>query len=453
MKLAIFFLLLTISYFVAAQLLIVDQQTFYIKSTDVRVRSGPSASSSILGYLNLNDEVVMVEPNPSPEEKYVEIRIIKTKSPIAVSEKYFIAKEYLASRPIDYKTFNGKYFIVLNIASETLRLYERSCIDLECSNKMIMETEIVVGEDKNLPKESAGKGRSILGSYRVTNWLKFYEDAEIHYPAWYKENYPDLPAANSRNIGLWLSKRYMPTDEHGRKRGKMRGAFGWYTMLLEPDAFGQWVHGTVGWGADNEYYIKAIKKFLPNIFSDPRSSGCNRNNNEAIAYLRHVVELGAPVVKIYAEEKIFDPNLSGYPNASKEWKYILTKNRNSGADREEVLRELGLSSEEVDRYWEIIQMGDVIVLDPKNPLNQIIEVGTYELDTHPDVIRFTPGERMSRLQRKINRTGNIYGIKSRDMSGVYYIDTGTLSNYRHPSTILETGGYPDEETPSWMMAK
>ena len=131
---------------------------------------------------------------------------------------------------------------------------------------------------------------------------------------------------------------------------------------------------------------------------------------------------------------------------------MLTKNKRLKADREGVLKNLGITSDELDRYWEIKRMGDVVILDPDSQLNQILEVGTYQIDVHPDAIEFTPGEKMGKFRRKIHRNGNVYGIKSRNMSGIYFVDTGILYNYKHPSAVLETSGFPDEVTPSWMKA-
>lgn len=454
-KITLFMCLLffSISQISSAQELNLDQHTYYISANGVRVRATPFDDARIIGFLNLNDEVKILEHLPSQSDKYIEIKIINTNNTIFSSEKYFISKKFILEKPVDYKAFTGKYFIVLNVASETLRLYERICTDENCSNKMILETEVAVGEDTDTPKDIKGKGRSILGSFRATGWTKFYEDAEGHYPSWYKDSYPEVPVINDQNIGLWFSKQYMPVNSNGKIKGKVRGAFGWYTMFLGPEPFGQWVHGTIGWGEDKDYYIKAIKKMLPNIFSNPRSSGCTRNNNEAIAYLRQMVDVGTPVIKIYAKEKIFAPILTNYPEKIVKWNYVLTKNKTLKADREDVLRTLGITSIELDRYWEIKRSGDILVLDPKNPLNQIIEVGTYQLDTHPDAIEFTPGEKMTKFERKIHRNGNVYGINSWNISGTYYVDTGILANYKHPSAVLETSGFPDEVTPSWMMAK
>ena len=107
---------------------------------------------------------------------------------------------------------------------------------------------------------------------------------------------------------------------------------------------------------------------------------------------------------------------------------------------------------ELDQYWESKRNGGGIIYDPESPLNQVIEVGTYQIDTFPDAVEFTPGEQMTKFGRKLHRKGNVYGIKSKDMYGTYYVDTGILSDYKHPSAVLDVSGFLDEVTPSWMMA-
>lgn len=314
---------------------------------------------------------------------------------------------------------------------------------------MLMETEIVVGEDRDHYPLGTGKGRSVLGSFRITGWTKFYEDSEGHYPAWYKENYPEVPGAVIHDPRVWLNQKYMPFNSNGKKTGVMRGAFGWYTAFLGPNPFGQWLHGTIGWGADKDFYIKDTKKLFPNIFFDPRSSGCTRNNNEAIAFLRHLVGIGTPVIKIYAKETLYDPTLSRYPDVSAQWNYVLTKTKIKEADRYEVLKYLGLTGEELDTWWKLSKDTE-IVLDPNNPLLQVLEVGSYQVDIHPDPVKYTPGENMGRFGRKLGRNGNIYGIRSKDMRGLFYVDTGQLENYEHPPKIMDVGGFPDEVSPVWM---
>lgn len=427
-----------------------DQSVYFISSNSVRVRSTPDTTTAkILGELSLNDQVKIINPTAIYNNKFIEIQIVKTYDPIVKSEKYFVSAEYLSPKIVDYKEFIGKYFVVVNVATETIRLYERVCADNSCPAKMVMESEVVVGEDVDHPKDEPGKGRSILGSYRVTGWSKFYQDPEGHYPSWYRDGYPMTPPADA-SWNDWFSKKVMPLDEKGKPEGKMRGAFGWYTAFVAPEPYGQWTHGTLGWGSDKDKFIKRVKKPLINMVSDPRSSGCTRNNNEAIAFLRNMIDIGAPIVKIYAKEAYLDPTLASYPAPTTQWNYVLTKNRNHAIDRDQVLKLLGINGSDLDAFWQAKVAGGEMILDPKDPLNQVLEVGTYDVDTHPDAIEYTPGEKLGKLARKIGRKGNVYGIKDADMHGVFYVDAGMLEGYAHPSTVVEVSGFADEVTPQWM---
>jgi hypothetical protein len=426
-----------------------DQAIYYISKNNVRVRSAPDTKSKILGYLSLNDRVKIINPTIVSKSNMVEIVIVETYDPIEKSDKRYVSLDFLSVKIIDYKEFVGEYYIVINVATETLRLYKRICPDNSCPNKMIMETEVVVGEDIDHPKEEKGKGRSILGSYRITGWSKFYQDGAGHYPAWYREGYPEMPKAGA-SWNKWMSQKIMPISEDGKRVGVMRGAFGWFTAFVAPEPFAQWLHGTLGWGSDKDKYITRVKKNLINIVSDPRSSGCTRNNNEAIAYLRSMIDMGTPIIKIYAKEEILDSTLSNYPIQSEEWNYILTKNRSHAVKREDVLKNLGVTFQDVETFLEAKKSGGEIILDPTNTLNQVLEAGTYALDVHPDVISYTPGEKLGKLGRAVGRKGNVYGIKEKNMHGIFYIDAGVLASYAHPETVLELSGFLDEVTPPWM---
>ncbi len=427
-----------------------DQDTYFIKTNNIRVRNSPDSKGKSLGILSLNDKVKIINPSIISPEKYVEIKIILTYDPIIKSDKYYVNLDSLSSKFIDYKEFLGKYFVVVNVATETLRVYEKSCSDASCPHKMILESEIVVGEDVDHPKEEKGKGRSILGSYRVTGWSKFYQDPEGHYPAWYRPGYPAPPAPGA-SWHQWFSKNVMPIDENGKRHGSMRGAFGWYTAFVAPEPYGQWTHGTLGWGSDKDKYIKKVKKALINIVSDPRSSGCTRNNNEAIAFLRNMIDVGTPIIKIYAKEELLDPSLKNYTVRSQKWRYILTKNKEHAIDRDIVSSSLGLSSDDIDKFWSLKKDGGEFIVDPQSPLNQILEIGTYEYDSHPDPIAFTPGENLSKFRRKLGRKGNVYGVDEAQMHGTFFVDAGLLDNYSHPDSILEVSGFSDETSPPWMV--
>ena len=129
----------------------------------------------------------------------------------------------------------------------------------------------------------------------------------------------------------------------------------------------------------------------------------------------------------------------------------MTKNSGQRADRAEVLTALGLSEEEVDNYWNAKKFGGAGMIDPSSKLNQILEVGTYNLDTQPTVIPFTVRKKILGKWRATGRSGNVYGLKADQMApGVFYVDSGFLNGYRHPRVDLEVSGFMDEETPPWM---
>jgi hypothetical protein len=192
-----------------------------------------------------------------------------------------------------------------------------------------------------------------------------------------------------------------------------------------PDARNQWTHGTIGWGKDKDKYIEATRHFWANLFTDPRSHGCTRNNNEAIAYIRSIVPVGTPLLKIYAKEGYLDKSLTGYPEKTKYWNYILTKNgvRVDGqqADREKVLA-------------------------AGTPKEQWIEEGTYEADVHPDARPFKEGG-----SGKSGKNGNTYELKNSQMQGVFLVDAGLLVNYQHPGS-LSRGGYADITLPPFVVS-
>jgi len=454
-------------YGVTQDLPLNDKTIYYVGLEGLRIRSSGVNTQSSLGVLSLNDKVKVINPSVVSSENMVEITIVKTDSDneITASKQYFVNKDYLSTKTVNYKEVKSKYFAIVNVASETLRLYERVCADNSCPHKMILETEVVAGEDTNHPASEPGKGRSVLGSYRITEWKKFYQDGAGHYPSWYKEGLPIPPMKSPKS---WFykppfitkGKMYMPI-ENGKPHGLMRGAFGWYTAKVGPEAFGQWTHGTIGWGSDKDVSVTRTKGTLINIVSNPRSSGCTRNNNEAIAYIRKILELGAPIIKIYAREDILNKDISPYPETSIPWNYILTKSKSHLIDREDVLKSLGVTGDEVDAFWEIKKLNQNYVSE--NPkLNDILEVGTYDRDIHPDAITYNPGEILGSMERKTNRTGNVYGINSKDMQGTFYVDAGMIADYVPPvaqfvtdpkAKVLEISGFMDEITPGFISIK
>jgi hypothetical protein len=324
-----------------------------------------------------------------------------------------------------------KYFIVQNIATERSRLYEKKCNKSNiCKHKLIMETEIAAGKDTK-------RFRTWLGSYRITRWVKFYQDYKQFYPSFYDPKYPALPGAGAR-FSEWKSKDIMPLVQTAdmrspRKIGIMRGGFGWYTATIGPNHFGQWTHGTVGWGADGDKFIGRKKSFWANAFSDPRSGGCSRHTNPAVAYLHHLTSVGTPLIKIYAKEALLDKDRKSYTQRTKNWDYILTTNgvrRNGqGADKQKVLA-------------------------AGTPSSRFLEEGTLTIDTFPNLVYFTPGEKLNGGSSKLGDKGNTYKINSHEMSdGVFYVDAGLISRkYKHPQR-LGVGGINREIAPSFALLK
>ena len=379
-----------------------------------------------LGTLSRHDKVTVIGLNGIPgKTNYVEITFRRMSyQNIQNSTKYFVSLEYLQDRIEDYKDFDGKYFVIQNLATERLRVYEKSCdVKNVCINKMVLESEMAIGEDDP-------ETRSYVGSYRITDWWKFYQDHAAHYPSWYQDGYPAPPEEGSSFL-TWFKSKYMPKED-GKRKGDMRGAFGWYTAWVGPNHHSQWTHGTVGWGSDKDDLIKATKKYFTNLFANPRSSGCSRMNNEAIAYLRHILPVGTPIIKVYAKEALLNGHRSDYQNKTKPWDYVLTKNnaystKNFSADKS------GVEERDI-------------------PMSRRLESGTFVMDAYPTMFNFTDGEDIGSNEAKTNTTGNVYRIEEDKMKGVLYVDAGLLEDYAHPKhEKIGKGGFRNEIAPDYMI--
>ena len=88
----------------------------------------------------------------------------------------------------------------------------------------------------------------------------------------------------------------------------------------------------------------------------------------------------------------------------------MTKTAGLRADRAEVMKTLGLNDHDVDAYWRTYRDGGSIIIDPTNKLNQILEVGTYDLDTEPTAFPFTERKKILGKWRATGRNGNVYGL-------------------------------------------
>lgn len=379
----------------------------YIWDERLRVRATPEVTDgNIIGVLDMNDEVEILDATPIGNERFVQIRINKSDS-VEAGQSGYVAAKYLNRSPRKLTQNEAaplKYFVVQNIATERLRVYRRCQPSEGCTNRMVFETEIIAGEDES-------GTRTNVGYYKIDKWVKFYEDAGGRYPAWYNPNYPALPPPHSDKLD-WLSSSVMPNGN-----GEARGAFGWYTALVGPNANSQWTHGTYGWGADKDDFITFRHGFwakVANIFASIRSHGCTRVDNPAIAYLRHILPVGTTMVKIYAKEAYRDPNRSEYANQTGKpsWAYILTTDGYGKAGGLDADRDAVIAAGVPEDRW--------------------IELGYYDIDQYPDAVE-----------------GDLYDIGDSQFQGLFAVDEGTLYQYAHPYS-LGRGGFADQTAPSFM---
>lgn len=299
-----------------------------------------------------------------------------------------------------------KYIVIQNIATEKTRVYEICYTTPGCAHKMVFETVMLAG------KRNEENQQTILGTYRISQWVKFYQDNAKNYPSWYDPALP-MPPEAGKAATKWFKDKYMPNG------GEMRGAFGWYAALAEPNAFGQWMHGTIGWGSDEDKFINRAKKGFFSLFADLRSHGCTRHENRAIAYLNYLVPAGTPLIKVYAAEVADDPSLSRYADQQAQllWNFALTRDQ---------VRSSKAASIEYSVTMGRIAKGEIKQED-------ILEQGSYLVDRVPTVNGFTGKSAKSGL------SGDVYEIGRENFRGTYSVDTGRFANYVHP-TQLNVGG-------------
>ena len=401
----------------------------YLVSNNVRVRSSADLSSkdNILGKFIKGDKVKVLG---EPEGIMVQVELLDIQAKLKTSENYYVAYKYLTeatvSRGPDWAanpTELSDIFMVQNIATEKLRVYKKSCESGICKHKMIFEADFVSGEDA-MNEDGKGSTRSVVGHFRVSSWIKFYMDQYRRYPSWDDPNYPALPEPGA-GVTDWLSN-----DDILPGYGTYRGAFGWYTAKVGPDAHMQWTHGTYGWGADGNKFIEETRGFWANLFADPRSHGCSRVSNEHIAFIRELLPIGSSVIKIYAREAYADPNLSNYTGSEKgEFDYILTKN---GVRRDGQ------------------KAGRDTVLKAGTPSHQYLEEGTLHYKRIPEANVFLSG----RSGKDSGWNGNVYGLKHEDMKGVFLVDEGRILKYAHPThhEKIGRGGFRNIEFPNDFIA-
>lgn len=373
--------------------------------------------------LERNDRVEVIDPTPKGPNGWIEVVVVDSKNPEPPKGPIYVNPEYINVEPVHVTPEErdaDRYFMIQNIATEKLRVYERCGgddreVSKTCRHRLVLETDMVAGQPT--PDRSR---ETVVGSFRISKWFKFYEDYQGQFPSWYHPAYPELPAPGA-SWSAWLSKSLLPQG-----RGIARGKFGWYTAHLSPNAYAQWTHGTIGWGADGDRFIMATRDPYINEYADPRSAGCSRVENQAIAFIRQIMPAGSKVIKVYAKEAYRDPKSETLQLERARWDWILTKEgyQQDGplADRNSVLAR-GVSED------------------------MILEKGTYLIDQKPDAIPFRKG-----LNGRVERDGNLYSAPESSFRGYLVVDEGRLVDYQHPKE-LERGGYTDKALPSVAISK
>ena len=372
------------------------------------------------GHLERNDKVVVTDENPDGEDGSLQGVVVDTDQPDLKGEKVTFPKGYVSHAPIvpsNEANDRDRYFMIQNIATQKVRLY-RNCASKDsqgaCVHKMVLETDMTAGEDT--PDKSR---RTILGSYRLEKWFKFYEDHAGFFPSFYAPGLAKLPEPG-KSLEDWMSPKLLP-----KKGGVMRGSFGWYTAYLEPNANNQWTHGTFGWGKDGGKFIDAVKDPSNENLQDVRSQGCTRVENQVIALFREILPPGTRILKIYAKEGYGSSNLDRYKTASPaKWSWVLTKKNGEDAPKS------GL------KY-----------APSKGHNDEILDHGVYTLDQMPTAIPFDP-----KSNGRNEENGNVYNLPESSLKGVFLIDEGRLAGYSHPAE-LKIGGMPDYSLPSVVISK
>ena len=406
-------------------------EVLFVTTYKLNLRSAPTLTSeSIVGSLAQNDQVEIIDML-DPSSTLVKIKVLKSGHVgRSLPDQLYVSAEYLSPTAVDVVSeadrgqTSSKYIIVLNIASEKVRVYERCTSSPGCPHHLIMETDTVVGRPSGGNDSATGAGH-----FKIQEWVKFYQDSTNNGPSWYDPNYPPVPPPNA-SMSAWLSKKNLPGY------GLYRGALGWYTALLGPDAGSEWLHGTFGWGADGDKFIKATRgesggplARLVAILKDLRSHGCTRVENRAIAYIRHLAPVGTDVFRVYAKEAYADPSLSAYQNQQNPlpWDYVLTK---------EGVRQSG--GPDSDR-------NSVLARHVSQDL--ILEQGQFLINQMPRAVPYI--FHASSRQRRHAISGNIYDIDDSAFRGALLVDTGRFVDYAHPAGII-VGGFPDHGLPDYM---
>lgn len=423
-------------------------QRYYISGDSLNLRNSNSTAdkSNVVGQLHLND-IVEVYDLLNAGTPLVQVKVIKSSVRTDGSANYYVSKDFLSAKPVAGSSggsSSSKYFVIQNVATERTRVYERCTTSPGCPHKLVMETEMVVGRPEEGTAQDPKAFITWLGHAKISEWIKFYQDGDGHYPHWYRAGQelktpthkPEkIPGPINGLLGRTIgARKWMVAGKDGKPT--IYGAFGWYAAKVTPadDKNGmnyQWMHGTMGWGSDGSTPIELTRSNFMNIVSNPGSAGCTRLENRAIAYLRSLLAVGTDIYRVYARESTRD--LSRYAGVQNPapWNFILTKieaQKSGGleADANKVMAR-GYSQKD------------------------FLEQGTYEVDRYPNANPLDYTENPSS-----GRSGDRYRIDSgkqadagrTNFRGYFLVDEGRFVDYAHPDEQasryrVKVSGLPD----------
>ena len=165
--------------------------------------------------------------------------------------------------------------------------------------------------------------------------------------------------------------------------------------------------------------INQTRGFFANLFADPRSHGCTRLENKAIAYLQSFILPGTDVYRVYAMEAFADANLTRY-SAQKTpvlFDFILTKDQ---------VRMSSPNSSAASAVKQRLSSNAISSSD-------ILEEGSYQASQYPT------GQPLTSKRASSGLSGDTYSLGHQAFKGVFLVDEGRFVNYDHPVEMPRGG--------------
>ena len=229
--------------------------TAYVAPDRLRTRTTPDENPELTTeVLERNEPVRIVDPAPVGPDQVVRVefndnsapvppRVAQTPAPKAAQvpkktpakvKQAYVPLKYLKKTPVAITAEQSnadRYIMIQNIATEKLRVYEVATSP-GAPHRLIFETDMIAGEN-----DPAKTRRTSLGSYKIEKWIKFYQDSQGLFPSWYDAKLASVPMPGA-GLEAWTQKYLMPNPSD-KSKGLVRGAFGWYTAKIGPNADAQ----------------------------------------------------------------------------------------------------------------------------------------------------------------------------------------------------------------------